>query len=350
MDTAHHCSSSPDCSEVVDVPSRTLLTALSASPFDSGRWSVDAQWFHWRSTPTCQDSHELSVFITFDSSSGSRNFRRILAVAGVVFRIGNFESFGGQALHNNFVCKMPLWLLYACISNNLGLGENAQTTCAFTFGAFDGRGSGHGGSGGSLLSLSEDLVLVSTIIFREFLQPFWQVLRSIPRCLSGFSFIWCQLLGSFSWVFCWTRKVCLPWSTKNGDRHSVIAFANWNLALLRRIQCLNFFPLVGIPFSWLNVPEIVPLECLPEVVLWRSFRSDPFAVSTVVGSRQKWTMSLVKSDVSRPATFRDICWQFLGPMPTCFSCIIFCQQRVVWISALKRKARWDCDDVSVHPG
>ena len=89
-------------------------------------------------------------------------------------------------------------------------------TLCFPFGAFDGRGSRR--VSGDLLSLPEDVDLGSNRVSVKFLWPF----RQVPRCYRRILFTWCQLLGAFSRIFCWTRKVCFRWSTRNDDRHEVI--------------------------------------------------------------------------------------------------------------------------------
>ena len=43
IDSAHHRSSSPDCSKIDEVPSLTLLSVLSAIPFVSGRRGVHVE-------------------------------------------------------------------------------------------------------------------------------------------------------------------------------------------------------------------------------------------------------------------------------------------------------------------
>ena len=63
METDHHLSSSPDCSNTADVPSFILRTALSAIPFVSDRWGVEVPWFHDNSSHAPPNSIELSVFI-----------------------------------------------------------------------------------------------------------------------------------------------------------------------------------------------------------------------------------------------------------------------------------------------
>ena len=76
-----------------------------------------------------------------------------------------------------------------------------------------------------------------------------------------------------------------PRSTRNVDGHETIEFAMYNLAILNKIRCLTFFPVVT---------EMAPLVCLrragPSI--------DPFAAITIVGSRDTLTVSTSSSDKS----------------------------------------------------
>ena len=65
VDSDHHFSSSPDCSNTADVPSFTRRMALSAMPFVSGRWGVEVRWFHDKTSHAFPNSFELSVYTTF---------------------------------------------------------------------------------------------------------------------------------------------------------------------------------------------------------------------------------------------------------------------------------------------
>ena len=56
MESAHHFSSRPDCSNTADVPSFTLRTALSAIPFVSDLCGVDVQRFQERSSQALPNS------------------------------------------------------------------------------------------------------------------------------------------------------------------------------------------------------------------------------------------------------------------------------------------------------
>ena len=58
---SHHFSGSPHCTRATAVPSFTLRTALSATPFASERWSVLVSWFQCESWKTFIKSLELSM-------------------------------------------------------------------------------------------------------------------------------------------------------------------------------------------------------------------------------------------------------------------------------------------------
>ena len=47
IESAHHFSSNPDCSNTAEVPSFTRRTALSGMPFVSDRWGLEVRWFPW---------------------------------------------------------------------------------------------------------------------------------------------------------------------------------------------------------------------------------------------------------------------------------------------------------------
>ena len=81
IESAHHFSSKPDCNSTAEVPSLILRIALSVIPFCLGSKGVDVQWFHDNSSQDLQNSKELSAWMTFGYSDGSRNFRKLPSIS-----------------------------------------------------------------------------------------------------------------------------------------------------------------------------------------------------------------------------------------------------------------------------
>ena len=94
MESAHHFSSRPDCIGTAEVLSFILRTALSAIPFVSDRWGVEVRWVHDRSSKDLPNFNDLSVWMTFGFSDGSKNFRALF------FRVlRNFVLHGYDWIH-----------------------------------------------------------------------------------------------------------------------------------------------------------------------------------------------------------------------------------------------------------
>ena len=63
--TGHHSKRKPDCSEANAVPSLTLRSALSATPFVCGLWGVQGSCINSASTIVLLSSAELTVYTNF---------------------------------------------------------------------------------------------------------------------------------------------------------------------------------------------------------------------------------------------------------------------------------------------
>ena len=83
----------------------TLRTALSAIPFVSDLCGVDVQWFQERSSQALPNSDELSVYMTFGFSDGSRNFLKLFSVSWEVicFAQIRLSPFSGKILYHDCV-------------------------------------------------------------------------------------------------------------------------------------------------------------------------------------------------------------------------------------------------------
>ena len=97
MESAHHFSSKPHCNSTAEVPSLSLCTALSAVPFVSELWGVNAQWFQDNSSQALPNSKELRVWMTCGLTIGSRNFRKLCSVSWEVFVLHGYDWIHGVA-------------------------------------------------------------------------------------------------------------------------------------------------------------------------------------------------------------------------------------------------------------
>ena len=178
-------------------PSLTLLIALSAILFVSGRWGADEQWFHGRSSPAFPNVIESLVYISFVFSPRSNNFPDFSPfLVMVLFCMGIFDIHWVQQfaylclfrnspsslttlwsavmISPNFVAnRMWLWefrlqaalVTFVCLRiSQFGSPGQCVNKLCFPFDPLAGRGCGLGGSVGSLMLLPEDVDLVCTIL------------------------------------------------------------------------------------------------------------------------------------------------------------------------------------------
>ena len=73
LQQSHHYSGNPLCTVAIAVPSFTLRTALSATPFVPERWRVMVSWSLCKSWQNLSNVLELSVYIISGFCDGRRN-------------------------------------------------------------------------------------------------------------------------------------------------------------------------------------------------------------------------------------------------------------------------------------
>ena len=103
IEFAHQFSSRPDWNNTAKIPCFTLCTALSAIPFVSDLRGVDVQRF--QSSQTWSNFEELSLSVTFDFLSDSKNFWKLLCNSCEVFVFARIwlDPLGDQILHHDCI-------------------------------------------------------------------------------------------------------------------------------------------------------------------------------------------------------------------------------------------------------